>query len=404
MRKAPAELRRAEGSLRQAREIFKEIIMSAEKKTAGHFILGRTAAIGAAALALGVAACTKGEAETASAGADETAQQASDNRDKQADSDKETSAPADQAATTQSVEPAVSEEASEELAKKREALLTDAVEALKETRKAVEALDEGDKDAALEALALVTGKLEIIIARKPELALAPVDVAAVREDLIATVDGVKRIRRQIEDLVDDGDLQAAKPLMDAFGSEIVIATTSIPLATYPDAIKDVAALIDDDKIEEAKTALDAALSTLVVTKTVIPLPLVRAQAMLDAVEKRLEDRAGEQPWTPTGRQAEQSTSESSDTSGGRTETGAGETSEEKSASTEDEASVESLLENAAYQIELAKAFGYGDDTLYKKLQDDLKKLDKRIENKQDAGNLFATLQKQISGLMSGDNE
>lgn len=66
---------------------------------------------------------------------------------------------------------------------------------------------------------------------------------------------------------------------------MVLQTTSIPLATYPDAIKAVTPLIDAGQIDEAKAALQAALSTLVVTSDrVIPLPIVRAEELLEKAE------------------------------------------------------------------------------------------------------------------------
>ena len=65
---------------------------------------------------------------------------------------------------------------------------------------------------------------------------------------------------------------------------------------------------------------------------------------------------------------------------------------------------ERLRENAAYQIELAKAFGYGDKSLYRQLERDLDKLKDRIADEKDTGDLFASLRRQITGLMPGHDE
>lgn len=153
-------------------------------------------------------------------------------------------------------------------------------------------------------------------------------------------------------------------------------TTSIPLAPYPEAMRRVAALIDDDKIEEAKVALDTALSTLVVTEEAIPLPLLRAQEMLDAAQAALNDAEGD----------------------------SGENGDSAESQEDRAVDVASLLENAAYQIELAKAFGYGDRSVYKRLQRDLNELEQRVDGDKDAGELFASLRRQIAGLMPGDGE
>lgn len=288
-------------------------------------------------------------------------------------------APGDQAEATQSVEGSVADEASKQIAEKRAALIEDAVRSIEESRTAVTALDEGDIEAALEALAVATGKLDIIVAREPELALAPISVSAVREDLIATVEGIEELREEIEELVDDGKIQQARPLVAAFGSEIIISTTSIPLATYPDAIKEVAAMIDDGEIEAAKVALDSALSTLIITERVVPLPLLRAEAMLTLAEEVLET------------QGEPGTEEREDAQADANETDP----VERAAG---------LRENAAYQIQLAKAFGYGDEDVYEDLERDLDRLKNRIEDERDAGDLFASLRRQISELIPSDAE
>ncbi|GGY38387.1 YfdX family protein [Parvularcula lutaonensis] len=271
-------------------------------------------------------------------------------------------APENQAEAQASVADEVDSNASQKLAEKRATLLRDAAIALEQSRQAVIFLADGDPEAALEALAEATGKLEVIVAREPDLALAPVSVTASRQDLIATVEDVKALRKTIEELVEDGKIQEARPLAESFGSEFIITTTSIPLATYPDAIKEVAALIDDGEIEAAKVALDAALSTLVVTEQTIPIPLLRADAMLSLAEAVLaegEDDAFEV--------------------------------------------AEQLRQNAAYEVQLAKAFGYGDKSLYRKLERDLERLEDRIEDKKDSSGLLKSLRRQVANLMPGEN-
>jgi hypothetical protein len=57
-------------------------------------------------------------------------------------------------------------------AEKRATLLKDAQAALEETRNALDALDKGDKQAALAALERATGKLDMVVARDPNLARA----------------------------------------------------------------------------------------------------------------------------------------------------------------------------------------------------------------------------------------
>lgn len=174
-------------------------------------------------------------------------------------------------------------------------VIEEAASAIEETQTAINAIDSGNTDEAIDALASATGKLEVILAREPSLALAPVGTSIVEHDLLATPEAVKELRDRIEDLIDDDRLQVARRLMDGLASEMVVSVSNLPLATYPDAIKRAAALLDEQNPEEAKLVLLNALSTVVVTETIIPLPIVRAEAHVAAAKELAakEDRNSE---------------------------------------------------------------------------------------------------------------
>jgi hypothetical protein len=197
--------------------------------------------------------------------------------------------PQAQSPTTRSVQAEVDNKVKDKAAAKRKKILADAGAAIDETKKALQALDKKDTATALKALEAATGKLELILAREPDLALAPVAVDVMTYDLLASIDTVKAIIHDAEDYLEDGEVQKARPLLANLASEIVIETTSIPLATYPDAIKDITPLIDAGKIDEARAGLQAALNTLVVTDEVIPLPILRADRLLDSAEALAEN-------------------------------------------------------------------------------------------------------------------
>ncbi|MAZ75890.1 MAG: hypothetical protein CMH31_01150 [Micavibrio sp.] len=215
---------------------------------------------------------------------------------------------------------------------KRKEVLSDAVMALQETRVALKALDDGKSKEALAALEKATGKLEIILARDPALALAPTGVSAMTHDILGSLEAVKEARKEAEDLLEDGKVQDARRLIGSLASETVISTMNLPLATYPDAIKEAVRLIDADKTEEAKIVLQTALNTLVVTKTIIPLPVVIAENLLKEAEALAENK---------------------------------ERTEEESKKLSD------LLKMAENEIELAQALGYGTkkdfDIFYKEI-------------------------------------
>ena len=109
-------------------------------------------------------------------------------------------------------------------------------------------------------------------------------------DVQGGLDAVKKARQQAEDLIADGRLQEARRLLRNLASETVISVTSIPLATYPDAIKSAVKLIDQDKKDEAKLVLQTALNTQAVTDTVIPLPVLKAQDALKNAESLAEKK------------------------------------------------------------------------------------------------------------------
>ncbi len=177
----------------------------------------------------------------------------------------------------------------DQTAEKRKELFEEATAAIRETKNALKALDENKFEEALSALERASGKLTVILGREPELALAPSDVNVVTYNILADINAVKKLRDDIEDMLDDGNVQQARRLIKNLASETVISVSNIPLATYPDAIKEAAKFIDEDKIDEAKSVLQTALNTLVITETIIPLPIVSAQKNLKEAESLTEN-------------------------------------------------------------------------------------------------------------------
>lgn len=205
--------------------------------------------------------------------------------------------PQAQSESSQSVQPKVNKQTAEAAAEKRQKLIADATAALAETHKALKALENKKNDAALKALEEVTGKLDLIVARDPKLAQAPVDVEVVTYDLLTDLDTIKKIIKDAKAHLNDGEIQKARPLVANLASEIQYRTLHIPLATYPSAIKAIAPLIDAGKIDEAKAGLQAVLNTLVVTTDdIIPLPKLRAEHLLKQAQELAEkkDRSKEE--------------------------------------------------------------------------------------------------------------
>ena len=130
-------------------------------------------------------------------------------------------------------------------------------------------------------------------------------------------------------------------------SEVVVSDISIPLATYPEAMKNVVPLIDAGKTKEAKTALHVALNSLVVTDYVIPLPFIRAEENLNLANSLAEKKD-------------------------RTE--------------KENTSLAVLLEDTRFQLKMAEALGYGKNAVFKALDEQIDKIiEKTEENKYGSG-------------------
>ena len=233
------------------------------------------------------------------------------------------------------VQPEVQKETGSQAADKRKQVLDEAVSALALTKSALAALDGKDAARALATLAEVTGKLELIVAREPTLALAPVDVRTIVHDLFANTETIEAMTDEALDALKHGEVQQARHVLALLASEIVIAVTNIPLASYPAAVKSVVPLIDQGKIEEAKAALQAALSTLVETRSVHPLPALRARLLLKRAETLVED----------GQRSEASNER-----------------------------LETLLNEARQQLEMAELLGYGKKKDFESLYAELRKV------------------------------
>lgn len=243
---------------------------------------------------------------------------------------------------------------------KRKTLLADATSAIQETQNALKLLDDGKKKDALAALERATGKLDIILARDPSLTLAPAGVNVVTVDLLEGVDTVKGLRKQIQDLMDEGRFQEARRLMGNMASETVVSVSNIPLATYPAAIKDAAKLIDENKTSEAKSALQTALNTQVVTESIIPLPVVHAQASLKEAETLAE---------------------------------------KKDRTAEDNAKLKASLDKARSQLERAQALGYGKKSDFETFYQQLKDIEQKTADNKFGAGFFAKIKASIADFM-----
>ncbi len=164
-------------------------------------------------------------------------------------------------------------------------LSQDAIKAVAETHQALDLLNKGKIDEAVKVLQDAIGRLEVVLSANPKLAFVPINVSTVAFDLEAGPKEIQNTINKIKKLLNEGDIQTARQLLENLQSEIDIIVEKIPLATYPDTIKLAVKYIANNKIEEAKTLLTTALSSIVQDVIVIPLPIVRADMLIQAASK-----------------------------------------------------------------------------------------------------------------------
>jgi hypothetical protein len=161
----------------------------------------------------------------------------------------------------------------------------EALEAVTGTQNALMALQKKDPKKALALLLDVSGKLDILLAKYPGLSLLPANVEADVYDFDGDSKQVKKLIDAADDLLEDHKVQDARHILDELISEMRISTTSIPLGTFPVAIKEAVNLIDKGKTDAAESALYDILNMLVKTTEILPLPVLRAEALLTAASE-----------------------------------------------------------------------------------------------------------------------
>jgi hypothetical protein len=151
-------------------------------------------------------------------------------------------------------------------------------------------------DEAKASIERALGKLDVVLARDPSAALAAVG-AEVRVIDLAPTDprAIRDIAKAAERAVDERDYPRARVLLDGLISEIRVRTYSLPLTSYPVALREASLLLDQKKPDEAGSVLRGALSSLVIVDQTTPLPLILAQTAIEQAQaERDKDKAAAQ--------------------------------------------------------------------------------------------------------------
>lgn len=243
----------------------------------------------------------------------------------------------------------------------------DAIAALEETRNAINAIDQGNTQEALQALERATGKLDILLARYPELALVPVSTQITIIDLAPRdFDLIEPIRDEAKRAVNEENFPTGRALLHNLVSEIRTSTVNLPLETYPDAMKESARLLHQGRTDEARAVMQLALSTLVVTEQSRPIPLINALTELAAAMALAAQGQDQQNQDQQNRDQ-----------------------------------VLRLLEDARTQLKLARELGYARrDPEYKELDRAIRDIERQIRAKEKTESPFAKLREKFSSFFN----
>jgi ribonuclease HII len=153
-------------------------------------------------------------------------------------------------------------------------LIKEALSSLELSAKALKELNKNKVDDAKKSIELALGKLESILAAKDTPKLLPIENRIVIKNFIGGADDVTAALKSVEELMDKGKIQEAGELLYSLQSEIDMTVISLPLATYPDALKLASKYIIEKNPEKAKEILTLALSTFSEVEQIIPIPLI----------------------------------------------------------------------------------------------------------------------------------
>ena len=236
----------------------------------------------------------------------------------------------------------------------------DAMAAIEQTLQAIDCLAAGKTADALKSIEEATGKVNIVLARNPELALIPVSVEALIIDTAPRdIDDIAKLADAVDAAIILDDFPTARALLGALRSELCVRTYNLPLGIYPTALQEAARLLDKDS-QAAGITLLAALNALVTVDQVTPLPLLIAQEAVNQAQTLAQ---------------------------------------------KDKNAAQKVLETAEFELNRAMALGYtGQDSEYTALKDDISNLKKQLKGSEDTTSAFSKLKARLSAFLKRESD
>jgi len=232
------------------------------------------------------------------------------------------------------------------------------LDAFKQVQSAVKLLQtDGKEKEALAALEKAVGQFDTITAVRSDLSLVPIQSDVEVTELITTPEMVKLNTELAVDLLKNGNVIATRDLLTPMQDDLTSTTVYLPIATYPDAIKQAAkALVNEDK-DKSLAIIAEALGTVIVKKSITPLGLIRAEERLTVAAKLDKEK--------------------------------------------DKAQIKNLLEAASDDLEVAKLLGYTnkENLAYENIAKQIKAIRKEVEGKNIAEKMYDKIASSFKTLI-----
>jgi hypothetical protein len=159
-------------------------------------------------------------------------------------------------------------------------LVKEAIASLADAHEALIAIEQKDAKKATKKLEDALGKLEVTLASKEVPKLLPIDSVVSVNAFVGTSSDIDAILSKVKRYINEGKVQEARALMLPLQSEIDITIVSLPLASYPDALKLAATYLHSNELSKAHHILAIALSTFTKEVEVMPIPLLKATDLI----------------------------------------------------------------------------------------------------------------------------
>jgi hypothetical protein len=168
-------------------------------------------------------------------------------------------------------------------------LVQEALTSLKLSAKALGDLEANKPEDAKKDIELALGKLEAILTAKDTPKLLPIENRMIVKNFTGSAKDVEIAIEKVKGLLAIGKIQEARVLLSTLQSEINLTVVSLPLISYPDALKLASKYIIEGKPNKAKEVLRLALSTFTEVVHVIPIPIVNSIELIATASRIAKD-------------------------------------------------------------------------------------------------------------------